>query len=136
MADRVFSKADRGLTIINDMTDTTAESAKYRKICFGQMTLEQIWLAFSHDFMAYLQGTSSDSSRHAKTIKCQRKLKPKSCKTYQSTLSNVIYQDSEYNLDLADSEKMTYDSIQDYEYDEGLGLHGSIPDVAVLLLQW
>ena len=102
MADRVFSKADRGLTIINDMTDTTAESAKYRKICFGQMTLEQIWLAFSHDFMAYLQGTSSDSSRHAKTIKCQRKLKPKSCKTYQSTLSNVIYQDSEYNLRVPD----------------------------------
>ena len=52
--------------------------------------------------MSYLQRATSDSSRHANTIRNERKLKPKSCKTYHSTISNVIYQDCEYNIRVSD----------------------------------
>lgn len=90
------------MSILAVDNDDLIDKSEYRKFCFGETTLESIWLSSSSDFMAYLQGATSDSSRHANTIRNERKLKPKSCKTYHSTLSNVIYQDCEYNTRVPD----------------------------------
>ena len=69
--------------------------------CFD-MPLEVLWRLFSTYFYRFMLNGYSDSSRHAKTVKKEKKMKKKSCLTYQSTISNVIYEGSEYNRRVLD----------------------------------
>lgn len=88
----------------NSLSDSMSETNvqipdvyKYRGICFSK-TLQNIYMENKHRFQFYMLQLAHCNSTRYGLQRSKKKMQLKSCRTYLSTLDNVICEDSEFDL--------------------------------------